>query len=271
MDETKTLPYAGVTGFTAASQVDELLESAPPPTGRLIMCGVVLSKARLEGRAPKLPQRYPPTGEIPRIFQDQPGLLNLIHYRPDRADADTLMRALEIGGHNCHGLQINSPAERPWPDPGEIESLARRAGRTRIVLQVGRAAMADAQHNPGEIARRCRQYEGLLTDVLVDRSAGAAIAMGVSISIQMAATISQTSQGLTTGFAGGLAPHNVARHAAHAARKMGHEDFNIDAEGALRDANDRLDTSRAAEYLREAFAALDSAADVQTPAGDRQP
>ena len=263
MDETKTLPYAGVTGFTAASQVDELLESAPPPTGRLIMCGVVLSKARLEGRATKMPQRYPPAGEITQIFQDRPGLLNLIHYRPNRADADTLIRALEIGGPNCHGIQINSPAENPWPDPAEIQSLARRAGRTRIVLQVGRAAMADAQHKPAEIARLCGQYDGLVSDVLVDRSAGAAIAMGVSISIHVAAAISRACPRITPGFAGGLAPHNVARHAAHAARTLGHEDFNVDAEGALRDANDELATSRAAEYLRETFAALGGAAGIR--------
>ena len=80
MPEHKSKPYTGVTGFTHHSQVENVLDLIQPAANgdqRLIMCGVVLSNARIAGQEPRLPNRYPPVSVIPNVFLGAYGLLNL--------------------------------------------------------------------------------------------------------------------------------------------------------------------------------------------------
>ena len=74
------------------------------------MCGALLSNALLSGQPSDAPNRCPPPDSIAGIFSDAPRCLNLVHYRPQPgADlADALTRATEVGGPNCHGVQINA-------------------------------------------------------------------------------------------------------------------------------------------------------------------
>ena len=170
----KIVPYIGITGFCSQSEVESVLETLPAEPSRLLMCGVLLSNALLSGDPSGAPNRCPSPDGIAAIFSNDSRCVNLVHYRPQPgADlADALTRASEVGGPNCHGVQINATRGAPWPDPAALATYRERCHPSRIVFQAGREAMESANHQPDELARRCAEYSGLVTDVLVDASEG---------------------------------------------------------------------------------------------------
>ena len=86
------------------------------------MCGVLLSNALLTGESSDAPNRCPPPDAIAGIFSADPRCVNLVHYRPQPGAnlADALARAHEVGGPDCHGVQINATRGVPWPDPAAL-------------------------------------------------------------------------------------------------------------------------------------------------------
>ena len=250
-------PYIGVTGFTTSAEVNAVRAAWPGTPARLLMCGVLLSNALLAGQPSGAPRRCPPPDAIAGIFADDPRCLNLVHYRP-RAGvdlADALARAAGVGGPNCHGLQINATRGAPWPDPAALAEYRKRGPPRRIVLQVGREAMAAAGGNPAEIARRCAKYDGIITDVLVDASEGLGRPLDAERTGRYLSAIASAAPGIGLAAAGGLHAANVSALLKPLLPDWGHV-ISIDAEGRLRDGNDRLDVRAARMYLDAAVRAL---------------
>ena len=248
-------PYIGVTGFTANHQVERVTMHANS-TSRLIMCGVVLSKARIRGQQPKMPNRYPPVLDIPRIFSDQQGCLNIIHFRPEVADAETLSHAMALGGTNCHGVQVNTTPNDAWPDPEQITAFPKIAKPKRVILQITRTAIGQKMNDAQQVAQACTKYRGIFTDILIDQSGGTGDPRGLAQTLEIANAVSAACPDLMVGIAGGLSHQNVAEFVQKAAQIMGHQRFSIDAEGALRDGHDQLDTGKAVHYVKQAMHAL---------------
>ena len=250
-------PYIGVTGYTDPDQVKQVTSNVQP-SDHLIMCGVVLSNARIRGETSALPNRYPPSQDIPEIFSDQPGRLNIIHYRPIVPDADTLIDAMIVAGPNCHGIQVNTTPDQPWPDPREIAAFRDNANPQRVILQLTRTAISQKNDDAQTIAQVCTQYQHVFTDILIDQSAGNGNPHRMTITLNIAKAISDACPDITVGIAGGLNQHNVATQILTATTLFGHQRFNIDAEGALRDQHDHLDIQHAAAYLTQANNAFNS-------------
>ena len=215
------------------------------------MCGVLLSNALLSGEPSDAPQRCPAPDSIASIFSDDPRCLNLVHYRPRAGSTlpDALVRAVELGGPNCHGLQINATRGEPWPDPTALEEFRKRCNPHRVVLQVGREAMESAAHNPAEIARRCADYAGVVTDVLVDASEGLGISLNAASSISYLDAIAWDAPELGLVVAGGLCADNAEQLLGPLVPHWTH--VSVDAEGRLRDESDRLVSAAAAAYVIE--------------------
>lgn len=249
-------PYIGITGFTAPGEVAAVVAALPASPSRQLMCGVLLSNALLSGESSDAPNRCPPPDSIAAIFSDAPRCLNLVHYRPRPGAnlADTLARATAIGGPHCHGVQINATRGAPWPDPAALAEYRQRSQPQRIVLQVGREAMESASHRPGEIARRCAEYEGIVTDVLVDASEGLGIPLDAARSERYLSAIATAAPDLGLVVAGGLCAANIAELLSPLLPQW--VGVSIDAEGRLRDGEDRLDLVEATAYLRAAAALL---------------
>ena len=246
-------PYIGITGFTTAAEVSAVRAVWPAAPARLLMCGVLLSNALLSGRPGAAPRRCPPPDAIAGIFADDPRCLNLIHYRP-RAGADlavALARAAGAGGPNCHGVQINATRGAPWPDAAALAEYRKSGQPRRIVLQVGREAMAAAAGNPAEIARRCAEYDGIITDVLVDASEGLGRSLDAEGTARYLGAIASAAPGLGLVVAGGLYAGNLAALLGPLLADWGGR-ISIDAEGRLRDGDDRLDTGMAKSYIEVA-------------------
>ena len=250
-------PYIGITGFTTASEVSAVLDGWPGPaasaSGRRLMCGVLLSNALLDGRRSNAPHRCPAPAAIAGIFAADARCLNLVHYRPRAGGnlADALARAADIGGPNCNGVQINATRRAPWPEPAALAEYRRRAEPERIVLQVGREAMAAGGNDPAVIAGRCADYAGIVTDILVDASEGLGRPLDAAATGRYLDAIAQAAPYLGLVVAGGLYAGNIAALLTPLLPAWGAV-VSIDAEGRLRDGDDRLDTGAAREYLRAA-------------------
>lgn len=249
-------PYIGITGFTAPDEVFSVLAALPPAPSRLLMCGALLSNARLSGEPSDAPNRCPPPHTIAGIFSDDPRCLNLVHYRPRPGDnlADALTRAQEIGGVNCHGVQINATRGVPWPDPSSLVEYKHRSQPLRVALQAGREAMASVNGDPSRLAQRCAAYTGIVTDVLVDASEGLGVPLDADRSIRYLEALATAAPDLGLVVAGGLCAANIAELLSPLLPQWA--SVSIDAEGRLRDAADRLNVTAAADYLRAAVQLL---------------
>ena len=249
-------PYIGITGFSSRNEVDAILESAPADANRLLMCGILLSNALLSGDASDAPNRCPSPDAIATIFSDDPRCLNLVHYRPPSgADlGDALGRATEIGGPQCHGVQINATRGAPWPNLDALARYRERCHPSRIVFQAGREAMESSNHDPTALARRCAEYSGLVTDVLVDASEGLGLPLDAARSADYLEAIRSAAPELGLVVAGGLHSGNIAELLSPLLPEW--SAVSIDAEGRLRDAEDRLDLATAIAYLQAAWQLL---------------
>ena len=217
------------------------------------MCGVLLSNARLSGESSDAPNRCPPTEAIAGIFSNDPRCVNLIHYRPQPGAnlADALARASEVGGPNCHGVQINATRGVPWPNPEALVEFRERSQPQRIVLQAGREAMAFVDGDPTRLAQRCAEYAGIVTDVLVDASEGLGLPLDATRSADYLEAIADATPDLGLVVAGGLCADNIEELLSPLLPRWGY--VSIDAEGRLRDGDDVLDVGAAVDYLRAAL------------------
>ena len=225
------------------------------------MCGVLLSNALLDGGTSDAPGRCPSPGSIAGIFSNDPRCLNLVHYRP-RAEAhlaDVLARAMAIGGSNCHGVQINAIRGAPWPDLLALQEFRNRCQPGRIVLQVGGEAMNAAESRPDEIARRCAPYKGIVTDVLVDASEGMGVPLDAQRTIRYLTPIAEAAPSMGLVVAGGLCANNVDALLSPLLPEW--VQVSIDAEGRLRDSDDRLDVAAAVAYLKAGLELLQPASE----------
>ena len=252
-------PYIGITGFTAAAEVSAIVDALPAAPGRLLMCGVLLSNARLSGQISDAPQRCPPPDAIADIFAADPRCLNLVHYRPPAGVnlVDALARASAIGGPNCHGVQINATRGVPWPDAAGLAEYRQRCQPQRIVLQAGREAMASVDGNPQALAQRCAAYAGIVTDVLVDASEGLGRPLDAARTARYLDAIAAAAPDLGLVAAGGLCADNLVELLGPLLEGWGGNcGISIDAEGRLRDGDDMLDIGAAGAYIGAAFTLL---------------
>ena len=245
-------PYIGITGFTSPAEVAAVLASLPDAPERLLMCGVLLSNALLTGESSDAPNRCPPTEAIAGIFSTDPRCLNLIHYRPQPGAnlADALSRAHELGGPNCHGVQINATRGVPWSDPAALVEYRERSQPQRIVLQAGREAMASVDGDPILLGERCAEYAGIVTDVLVDASEGLGLPLDAARSAEYLDAIVDAAPDLGLVVAGGLHADNIEELLSPLLPRWA--SVSIDAEGRLRDGHDVLDVGAAGDYLAAA-------------------
>ena len=249
-----TQPYIGVTGIAEPSQAKQLLEKMTSLYGASqLMCGVILSNSRIQGEETDHPNRHPDIETIPSIFPTHERYLNLIHYcPPDSPMIDQLLqKALEAGGPNCHGVQINTPKNVAWTPVAPVEKFSKRNPNAVIILQITRAAVEELLCNPERIAGQCRLYQEATSRFIIDLSAGNAIPINVELSAKIANAIQERMPEASITFAGGLSPQNVAR-ISQEIRAQHTNPFSIDAEGALRTSEDHLNMRAAGLYISQA-------------------
>lgn len=242
-------PYIGITGFMSHSQVLSLFRAIPKHTDRLIMVGVLASSQTIRGIPNKWPNRYPRPTELGNIFIDHPLALNLIHYNTKEKETlfDQMQEVRSLAGPHCHGFQLNIA----WPDPEVLMKVAMQSKRPIIVLQVGGHALEMVSHSPIVLADKVEQYKGLIDYVLLDPSGGLGTPLNPHIAQLYLQILSSKNLGMGLAVAGGLSASTL-----HLIEPLAKEfpDVSIDAEGKLRDKEDRLDIEAMRKYIAAALA-----------------
>jgi hypothetical protein len=255
---SKPLPYIGVTGCMHPEHVDVLSALFPPfvdSEGPLFMNGLLMSQKTLHGEQNKWLNRYPSREKLHTLFSRSPRAMNIIHFNTDDRDA-VLMQLLAMVGlyHGCleghlHGFQLNMR----WPDPELLRSFRELTEKKNIkfILQIGEKALKDVFHQPAYLARRLKNYEGLVHHALIDGSGGLGKLLDIDFCFACLEQVEEIGLEIGMGVAGGLSPETLHLIVPIIERFPG---TSIDAEGKLRDAEDHLDLPRAKAYVRRALA-----------------
>lgn len=242
-------PYIGITGFMKKIEVLDVLSSMPERCDRLLMVGVLASRKTLYGLGNKWPNRYPKVGDIYSIFVNDSRALNLIHYAADSADDlyEEMMALTDLGGTNCHGLQLNVA----WPPPETIYKYRKEHPQKVIVLQAGPRALSAISDSSAELAKKVfSEYSHLVDYVLIDPSGGRGKSLDPQITRGYLEHLSRAAAPLDVVLAGGLGPAGLS---AISALATAYPWISIDAEGRLRNSRDNLDLTIAKSYLAEAI------------------
>jgi len=256
----KPSQYVGVSGVTTPEQARALLAAWPADApAQSLMIGALTSQKVLAGGERNA--RSPAPEDIAEIFQTarQAGLrprapwesflvpraLNMIHYfTKDTTDlGEQLLRACAHGGEPCDGVQVNVP----WPDPEQLLHFLNYGGWERVVLQIGPKAM-EYDFAAEDLTGTLRAYAGIITDVLLDVSAGRGLPIDPRCARGWVAAIRGTFPDLGIGIAGGLYAETLPA-VADLVREYG---LSIDAEGRLREDRDDLDLGKARAYIAAA-------------------
>lgn len=239
-------PYVGITGFMTDSEVVKVL-GAMPDMGHALMVGVLVSEKTLNGMPNKHPNRYPRIQDVHNIFVDDPRVLNLVHYHTKSVEG--LGQQLEVLVERCgprlHGFQLNL-AEPPLD---ALQAFKRQHPGLRLVVQANHHMFRTAEYSPQRLAKKAASYVGIAEYLLFDLSGGSGMLCSCDLLYNFVVTMKQAKIPLNLGIAGGLGVYTL-----HTVKQLLRQnpDLSIDAEGRLRNADDRLDMSSAIEYLQRA-------------------
>ena len=242
-------PYIGVTGFMNWQEVSEVLKVVPAKADRLLMAGVLASSKTIQGVTNKYPNRYPKPEQLGNIFIRHPQVLNLIHFNTKESDAlyDQLITVLNLAGPFCHGFQLNVA----WPSTEMLVRFAIKPYRTIMILQVGNHAFEMIGHSPEKLADKvAKEYAHLIDGILLDPSGGRGQMMNFEILLPYLRALKEKDLSVRLGVAGGLSANTVGLLTTLVSE---FPDLCIDAEGRLRDKNDKLDIEAAKKYLEKSF------------------
>lgn len=245
----KWIPYVGITGFMTKEEGDAVLEVMPPDSKRKLMLGVLVSQKTMRGEQNKLPNRYPKSKDIARIFTEHPLALNLVHYNTkDRLTLfDQMAEVTEIAGPHFHGFQLNIA----WPATDILEKYRRHYDGIKIVLQIGHKAFEQIGNSPEGLIKKLEDYYDCVDYILLDPSGGLGIPLDSDVAKKYLDALRSEKFRFGFGVAGGLSPKtlNLVEPLAYY-----YPNLCIDAEGRLRNENDHLDLAVATEYVKKALA-----------------
>lgn len=246
------VPYIGVTGFMSRDEVLAALEAIdhlPNWSDRKLMVGVLASSKTLAGQSNKWPNRYPKVDDIAELFPADRRTVNLIHYATDDCHTlgDQLEALVRLGGKYLDGFQLNVR----WPDPSTIIVVPPYM---RVVLQINPRALADADNNPATVAKFLTDYNGVISDVLIDASGGRGTLMDPIAARGYLEAIVAAHPKLGIGVAGGLSAQTVGQ-----LQKLVDlfPKLSVDAEGRLRTTDDHLDLQAMKTYISVADGLFD--------------
>ncbi|HEX4961245.1 MAG TPA: hypothetical protein VF173_10440 [Thermoanaerobaculia bacterium] len=248
-------PYLGITGFTTPQETAAIAAALPREAGRRVMFGVLADAATLEGGLGPSP-RYPRREDVATLLSAHPRAFNAVHYRPDsRRDLHgQLQRVAEIAGPRLAGIQINAA----WPSPQALTAFRGERPEIEIILQIGRRALQIVGDSPARLTERITlEYAGTIDHVLLDASGGEGLLFDTDRSLGFLKALRDQRLDLGLGIAGGLSASTLGLAAPLIAEIPL---LSLDAEGRLRDAEDRLSLRAAEKYLEAVLRLVASAA-----------
>ena len=279
--------YIGVTGITRKDQILALQRMFDPdPDAPKLMVGILASAKTVDGRRNKYPRQFPLATRIPELMThiDPARAFGLVHYSPYQLSYVSIGEWLQNGEvleGDCEFFLDATPREiagfggfqfnMPLPSRSRLRRIQRRfayASRAyRSVLQfwpqqiAKLAELIDADErdhldpaNPADVLRW--HYEVTEDDprlpfsaLLLDASGGFGKPMDVSSVLAMLRSLlddAVLSESLQYAVAGGLCAETVPQLAPIVEL---YPKLSIDAQGRLRDGDDRLNLDATKRYI----------------------
>ena len=251
----KTGPYIGITGFMSNAEVVEALNMVPEKPTHRLMVGVLMSSKTLAGMTNKYPGRYPKKEDVSGIFVKNERALNLIHYSTDHHDRlqNELYEITElVGSGNFDGFQLNVR----WPEATALRNYQDSHPDKFLVVQMGGRVLAEVDglgHLGGLIHliydhRACCSW--LVDAVLIDPSGGKGQPFDQNKGTKYLREVRGDHPEMGIGIAGGLCCETLGLIEPLVKE---FPNLSIDAEGKLRDENDKLNLEKVRLYLKRAF------------------
>ena len=252
-------PYIGITDVPSAEWLKSMLrfyidvDDRGGLVSHQLHAGVMMSYKTLNGLETKWSAVWPKKEGIANIFLPTHfALLNTLHYADyEGIDVEEgLLQAVHFGGPNLDALQL----DMIWPDPFAVRCCAARHPHLRIILQVGSKALAQVNDDPKTLIERLEQYEGIVHDVLLDKSGGRGQGLDAALLEPFIYELRARRPDLGIAVAGGLGPDTLHLVEPLIRKFPG---LSIDAQGQLRPSGnslDPIDRTRAEDYLHKAVA-----------------
>lgn len=201
--------YIGVTGVKTNDETAKLLEIVRgiglPPTHRVMIGGLASYKGLAWGTVAD-PSQYVLPDVLRTVLLPDRQLLNLLHYNSRAkglvAQIEQLLDRVEV----ADGVQLNIP----WPEPSIMRRLRNRYFAD-IVLQVSSEAAAMLGHEPGRIAAKLAEYEGVIDYALLDPSGGVGKPFDLGYISPILEAVADTDLDIGWGVAGGLGPGQLKK------------------------------------------------------------
>jgi len=266
MWRTDWKPFIGITDFTNAAEVQDMLavfqDGGGPDIGRVLQTGVMTSKKVLTDVPNKWSKAFPPKEKLREIFLHHSHLLGTLHYADYEEapcleqDLDRALSYAEFGfagqpGAYCmRAIQL----DMIWPDPEKLLRWSEWHPNLRIILQVGKEALAQIDGDPEKLLKRLEPYKRCVDDVLLDKSAGKGLGMDAEGLRPFVDAILKRGPGMGVVCAGGLGPESL-----HLVEPLvrDYPTISIDAQGKLRPSgvalNERISWTMAERYLQKAI------------------
>jgi len=240
--------YIGITGFGTRAEVEEVGRHIDKLPLGYFMFGFTSSNKRLADPLSK-GGTSPPLVSLLSLIEAVPqGHLPMIHYfssnSPDTL-ADEVISLYRYCGINPDtvGLQLNAE----WPAPEQLAKIRKELGQaTTITLQLPKSVLKkDSTKFPSNLAIGLKDYQDLISYVLIDPSGGTGEDFSQTVSLPQIAELMQSiiaETTITPGIAGGLSHENVgstvsqlkqASRCKHC-QQPGLENICVDAQGKLR-------------------------------------
>jgi len=263
----KAKPYVGITGPVSINEVESIIRDFHEVgytmgANHIPMLGFLVSYKSLNNQ-PIQNKRYPPLNSLKELLMNADDrVLRIIHYNtrePGLAEQiQTLFNKEDFYNDNlCRAIQFNIV----WPDVKEVDKIKRSMPDLTMVLQLSQKATENKTDR--EIVNKTKEYGAAIDYVLIDPSGGQGKEFDLEKSVNLHDEISARCPLITVGFAGGFVGDNVYPKVKSIIKKIGRNDFCIDAEGGLRDklsenyGDDLLNMDKVKKYLEASSSILE--------------
>lgn len=251
----KPKPYVGITGFRLRgdlaftdSDLDGFARISYVPA-----FGIIVSDKRLE-QPSKDGKTSPAFQGLPCLLELMPeNVLPTIHYFTSNPQnlGEELNRLLGEGVYSRGGrtVQLNT---KNLPDIKQLSALQEDYSKLEFILSLSKEILSD--HNPQELAKRVREYDGIVSYVLIDPSWGKGLEVDLNQYAELIIVLDEALPNMRVGVAGGFDADNVEDRVLKLAEKV-KIPFSIDAQSGLRTDNE-LDIVKAKLYLAKSRIAI---------------
>lgn len=239
----KTMLKIGITGFTTAEEISQLLGQVEDGDRDRLQIGILVSSKSLRGMPTS--NRYPKIADIPAIIRACGKVSKFIHYNGSMIFATTetqkqdLEKVLEIAP-TINGIQLNIE----YPSYGLVQWL-RLSNRKELIIQVRDYESSFLNREDKEVLPYYLSSSFMRLNFLLDSSKGSGGKCDASLLDNVIQQTIQQYPDVRLGIAGGLSADYLP-DLQPSTRKL--ISF-VDAESGLRDENDHINTDKVLAYI----------------------